>query len=564
MPDPKSVFLDEARRLAVPLDTVRPGSGTDDLQPLLAMFGVASVVSLGEATHGTREHFLLKHRILEALAEDGDVQFLLEASLPDALVVDDHVRHGTGTPEAGLAQMRFWTWDTEEVRDLVTWCRHRAVAGQRVPFRGYDAQFAAPAAQRLDRWLRLHGADWAVAAADGLAPVVHELGAGFFPGSAIDDEKDRLGAALDVVRSKADELAGVCPDDAGAATVRLVADAVAQALGMHAADDIWGTRQRRDRSMAENIAAWDAAFDGRSLVWAHNAHVARDGFSGRFPSMGAHLDELTDQVVVGFVFDRGDFQAVHAEERVLQEFTVPSLGPDSLGGALAEVGPDVFALDLRELSDDARAWLAEERELYSIGSGYGGDIVGVPTWDVTTQFDVLVFTAETTRARPNPFGLREVAAPPDPAPAPVNLDLDDGLDGWHEDESRVVNGYRSVVVEDVGEHLLHLYRLQPDVDTGRGARFQHLDATPYRGRRVVLSARGRTTHAATGHGVWLWAHADGPTSVSVHGDALPATGRWEDVGVTIDVPADAETLRVGVALTGPGPADVTQFRLAVG
>src|SRR5689334_7225745 len=49
----------------MPLASAEPGSGFDDLQPLRSLIGDARIVSLGEATHGTREFFQLKHRMME-------------------------------------------------------------------------------------------------------------------------------------------------------------------------------------------------------------------------------------------------------------------------------------------------------------------------------------------------------------------------------------------------------------------------------------------------------------------------------------------------------------------
>ncbi|HXY41772.1 MAG TPA: carboxypeptidase regulatory-like domain-containing protein, partial [Vicinamibacteria bacterium] len=57
------------RRQAHPLTTVEPGRSLADLEPLRAVVGEARVVGLGEATHGTREFFQLKHRLLEFLVE---------------------------------------------------------------------------------------------------------------------------------------------------------------------------------------------------------------------------------------------------------------------------------------------------------------------------------------------------------------------------------------------------------------------------------------------------------------------------------------------------------------
>ncbi len=60
-PAPAAV-LDWMRANAVPLAGVESGHGTADLQPLAAALGEARIIGLGEATHGSREFFQLKHR----------------------------------------------------------------------------------------------------------------------------------------------------------------------------------------------------------------------------------------------------------------------------------------------------------------------------------------------------------------------------------------------------------------------------------------------------------------------------------------------------------------------
>ena len=55
------------------------------MQPLKAIIGPARVVALGEATHGTREFFQLKHRMLEFLVtEMGFNIFPLKPPCPNA------------------------------------------------------------------------------------------------------------------------------------------------------------------------------------------------------------------------------------------------------------------------------------------------------------------------------------------------------------------------------------------------------------------------------------------------------------------------------------------------
>jgi erythromycin esterase len=68
-------------RNALPLSSLSAGAPTTDLQPLKSVLGGVRIVGLGEATHGTREFFQLKHRLLEFLVtEMGFSALAMEAS----------------------------------------------------------------------------------------------------------------------------------------------------------------------------------------------------------------------------------------------------------------------------------------------------------------------------------------------------------------------------------------------------------------------------------------------------------------------------------------------------
>src|SRR5215813_6529799 len=127
---------------AIPLKTVEAGHGFDDMQPLKKIVGDARVVELGEATHGTREFFQLKHRMLEFLASEmGFTIFSIEANMPEAYRLNEYVLTGKGDPKALLKGMYFWTWDTQEVLDMIQWMRQFNASGKgRVEFTGFDMQ----------------------------------------------------------------------------------------------------------------------------------------------------------------------------------------------------------------------------------------------------------------------------------------------------------------------------------------------------------------------------------------------------------------------------------------
>jgi erythromycin esterase-like protein len=128
---------------AIPFDTPEAGHGFKDLEPLRALIGDARIVSLGEPTHGTREAFQMKHRLLEFLAtEMGFSIFSIEASMPEAYRLNGYVLRGVGDPRAGIKGMYFWTWDTEEVLAMVEWMRGFNASGMGpLQFTGFDMQF---------------------------------------------------------------------------------------------------------------------------------------------------------------------------------------------------------------------------------------------------------------------------------------------------------------------------------------------------------------------------------------------------------------------------------------
>lgn len=146
------------RANAIPLKTVEAGNGFDDMMPLMSIIGDARVVALGEATHGTREFFQLKHRMVEFLATQMHFTiFTIEANMPEAYNLNDYILHGKGDPKALLRGMYFWTWQTEEVLAMVEWMREFNQSGKgHIEFTGFDMQTPTIAAEVVRKYVAQH------------------------------------------------------------------------------------------------------------------------------------------------------------------------------------------------------------------------------------------------------------------------------------------------------------------------------------------------------------------------------------------------------------------------
>jgi len=111
-------------------DAARPLTGSaSDYDQLLEFIGDASVVLLGEASHGTHEFYRQRAQITKRLIhEKGFTAIAVEADWPDAYRVNRYVR-GAGTDSdaveslAGFKRFPAWMWRNADVLDFVGWLR---------------------------------------------------------------------------------------------------------------------------------------------------------------------------------------------------------------------------------------------------------------------------------------------------------------------------------------------------------------------------------------------------------------------------------------------------------
>jgi len=111
--------------------------------------------------------------------------------------------------------------------------------------------------------------------------------------------------------------------------------------------------------------------------------------------------------------------------------------------------------------------------------------------------------------------------------------------------------------------------MEPVQDTfGKyGTWMRHIDAAPYRGKRVQLTAAIKTQGATQRVDFWGRAQAaDSPADghgLGGDGHKLPADSTWIDDAIAFDVPADAAFLEYGIGIAGPGRIWLQQVKVDV-
>ena len=407
-PAPQAV-VDWIRAQAIPLLTTRAGHGFADLAPLRDVVGSARVVALGEATHGSREFFQVKHRLLEYLVSElGFSVFAIEASWPESEAVDEYVRTGRGDPARALAGLYIWPWNTEEVLDLIRWMRQwNAVPGHRqVRFYGFDVKAAAVSAERLAA--RLQQIDPILAAQVG--PALARLAAAERAAPELAEAPAEYPAAVAAVAAVLPRIAErlatpVSATDRQALVDRHYVQMLQQYTQMR---DPAGRGEARDRGMADNVR-WiaDVAEPGsRIVVWAHNYHV--NIFNDPFPWMGGHLEAALrkDYLPVGLMFHHGAFQAMDrtGAGRGLKEFAVGPPAAGTLEDTFERAGWPLCLLDLRRLpaSGAVAEWFRAPQLTRAVGSSFSGEADMAMELVLPDVYEAVIYVEATTRARPNP------------------------------------------------------------------------------------------------------------------------------------------------------------------
>jgi erythromycin esterase-like protein len=147
-----------------------------DLAPIGSMIGDAPLVGLGEGTHGTREFYLVKARLIKYLVTaKGFRTIAFEGNFAAVRALDDYVVHGRGTPESAVAALDGFNWETDEVIALLRWVRAYNLDArhtQKVRFYGIDVENFYP---ELEAALRFIGQRDTAAAARLTRPFVSLL-----------------------------------------------------------------------------------------------------------------------------------------------------------------------------------------------------------------------------------------------------------------------------------------------------------------------------------------------------------------------------------------------------
>lgn len=409
-------FISWINNKSIPIKTVEAGSGFDDLNNLKSLLSDKQVVGLGEATHGTKEFFQMKHRMVEFLVKElGFNVFAIEASYSRCKYINDYVLRGIGNLDTATAIQGFWVWRTEEVRDLIKWIKeyNDMNPDKKVSFVGFDLQINDAAALKISHIYHYYNNEKASEIDTLLKSIVQfqSRRTSLSECKRLLSEVDNL--ILNLVNSKGKYLLSMTDfefDDFlwNHRILHQYLLTYSYSVSPQQSDSV---QYYRDKFMAENIFSWMDIFPENSkiVVWAHNGHIKFDNIQPGIPSMGKYLKEHLKEKYysIGFDFQRGKFQSMDRDSNPMKlaEFEIRESAKNKLSSYFMKTNQNCSFIDFHNINNKvAENWINNRIiGIYGIGSMFSNQW---PASSYTSEinlakaFDGMFVFKETSRAIP--------------------------------------------------------------------------------------------------------------------------------------------------------------------
>lgn len=408
----------------------------EDLTFFKEVFNGVRVIGLGEATHGTREFFELRHNLLRYLVTElGFCHLALEASYSATMALNDYVLNGNGDRSDVISQLGFVMWDVQEFAAIIDWLRSynkSATPTHQVRVHGIDVCNTRGGRQAVLDYLREAAPDKFPDAERIFKQVALAEAKGQLAASEVLDEEIGVGLQnlTDFCICARPRLTACRPVDEYLRALEHL-DVIRRWVDINFADERLpsGSRRKavnnfsRSKYMAELLLRLlEGETSGAKVaVWAHNFHVC-NGYhiatDNVIATMGSHLKAALGEqyYALGLELNRGTYlaRAYAREEKALGDFvigTVPKAPDDSLPWHLARTGKDAFFLNLRgsTRSTVVEEWLTRTRTMHLISWAQPREPSLYTQVNLKEGYDGVIFVDRTSPTTPTLGAQKTVA-----------------------------------------------------------------------------------------------------------------------------------------------------------
>lgn len=407
------------------LQTTEPDEPQDYLESLRDIFEGATVVGIGEASHGIRDCFRYRHRLLRYLVEELGYRTVgIEVNFSATPDLTEYVTTGEGTAQDALSNDGIHPqWQSEAALYLVEWA-HDFNEGRppddQIRFYGLDVQSGRPTARALASYLERVDPGFFDEVADELQYLSTEqvdFEAFWTNPEQIDVEQysETCHHLVPKLEARFEEREEVYVDqssehefDRARRQVDLL-DIVGKIVTNRSEGNQDEGIELREGGMAENVS-WvlDAESVDQLVVFSHNMHVNRGGWpvteSAEVPSMFDRVTEREDDdtVSVGFSFESAEFRVIDVEDGGWDRMHASDPPRGSIPEVLSRMECDDALVDVQALPEEGAVaeWLVNNPERQFLNSKtQPPEPAHYVETDLQTIFDALLFVREGTAAQ---------------------------------------------------------------------------------------------------------------------------------------------------------------------
>lgn len=369
-----STKIAQLKNRMVPITSTDALANDSDISFLLQNLEGKDIVALGEATHGSREFFTLKHRVFRLLCEKGGTKiFGLEESYAAGLLVNDYIHARTDIKASEVVMKMSFMWRTKEMKELIEWMRaynDAPLNKEKITFFGFD--FHGP--HHAVKYLYTYFESTDTVYLSQIKPFLKKFEDKTYPKDKISDkELQENHAQIIAIRSK---LKGdrVKYESAMGAERWIETDHLLECLYQYMDTYKSGNVDffKRDPYMSANIKWMSQQSKGsKMMLWAHNEHVCS---GGNLPFMGKLVKQEFGEKFysIGFVFNEGEYTGTRQYKCSALEAGVFSFAPapsGSFSDLLSATGikNGFLSMESKGMDDKMAAWFTGSHKVYEVG-----------------------------------------------------------------------------------------------------------------------------------------------------------------------------------------------------
>ena len=277
-----------------------------------------SVIGLGEAAHGAKNFFELKHRLFKYLVENHNYKVLAyEFSFRTSLKINDFVLYGNGNLNSLFAG-ELWIQDNYEVQDLIQWMRNyntEKKESDKIHFVGIDNQLDAFYPERTIECIKKYFPEIVILNSSIIVEIL-ELEPIRYKNINTQEYERRRDLFLELLEAtnnyfKENQEYSETLDYQ--ISIHLIESLIRSNQWLY--NIYTGKENNRDYDIANNILWLKETYNSKAAIWAHTSHVQNNPtfYSENGPgSTGFYLKKSLgeDYLIVSTAFTNGIVKAV--------------------------------------------------------------------------------------------------------------------------------------------------------------------------------------------------------------------------------------------------------------